>query len=98
MKKHRYRVTLEHLTDAKGAPSIHGPLQFEMANHDDIMVIIEWLRNRDDFTQEMAAPFGVGLKLFSEVMLENKGHPLFTPFMPHFIQFMKELKKDAGKT
>jgi len=32
------------------------------------------------------------LKLFSEVMLENKGHDLFSEFQPHFVDFMKKLK------
>ena len=35
----------------------------------------------------------VRLKLFGEVMLENRGHPLFAEFMPQFGDFMKKLKK-----
>ena len=97
MKQHRYRVTLEHLTDAQGAPSTHQPLQFEVGNHDDIIAIVERLRHRDDFTEETAAAFGVGIKLFSEVMLESRENPLFSSFRPHFAQFMKDLKRDPGK-
>ncbi|MEN9492558.1 MAG: hypothetical protein RJA63_3007 [Pseudomonadota bacterium] len=97
MKQHRYRITLEHLADAQGAPSLHQPLQFEVGNHDDIIAIVEKLRTRDDFTEETAAAFGVGLKLFSEVMLESKGNPLFSSFRPHFAQFMKNLKRGPGE-
>ncbi len=94
MKKHRYRVTLEHLADAGGNPSQYErPLQFEVANHDDIFAIVERLRQRSDFTERDAMAFGVGLKLFSETMLENKDNPLFSSFKPHFMEFMKELKK-----
>jgi Domain of Unknown Function with PDB structure (DUF3861) len=97
MKQHRYKVTLEHLADAQGAPSTHKPLQFEVGNHDDIIDIVERLRNRDDFTEDSAAAFGVGIKLFSEVMLENRENPLFSSFRPHFAQFMKDLKRGSGK-
>lgn len=96
MKQHRYRVTLEHLADAQGAPSTHPVLQIEVGNHDDIIAIVERLRSRGDFTDDAAAAFGVGLKLFSEVMLEDRGNPLFSSFRPHLAQFMKELKKGSG--
>jgi len=84
---------VEHIADANGAPSIHQPLQFDVGNHDDIIAIVDRLRKRGDFAGESAAPFGVGLKLFTEVMLENKKNPLFASFLPHMSQFMKELKK-----
>lgn len=93
MKKHRYRVTLEHLSDTQGSPSSHEPLQFTVSNHDDIFAIVERLRSRCDFTEETAEAFGVGLKLFSEVMIDNRTNPLFASFLPHFAQFMKNLKK-----
>ncbi len=97
MKQHRYNVTLEHLADAKSAPSTNKPLQFEVGSHDDIIAIVERLRDRDDFTDETAAAFGVGIKLFSEVMLASRENPLFTTIRPHFSQFMKELKGSSGK-
>lgn len=93
MKQHRYRVTLEHLTDAEGVRSTHEPLQFEVGNHDDIIAIVRRMRSRGDFDEQAATAFAVGLKLFSEVMLEQKEHPLFAAFRPQFQQFMKELKK-----
>lgn len=96
MKKHRYRVTLEHLADAHGAPTDGEPLQFEVDNHDDIIAIVERLRSRGDLGDQAAA-FGVGLKLFGEVMLENRDNPLFSSFRPHFAQFMKDLKAGPRK-
>ena len=35
----------------------------------------------------------IGLKLFSEVMLKNKDSKPFKELLPHFKDFMKELKK-----
>lgn len=93
MKQHRYRVTVEHLADASGQPSKYEtPLQFEVGNHDDIFVIVEKMRQRDDFDSETLVAFAVGLKLFSEVMVENRRHVLFEDLYPHFAAFMKKLK------
>lgn len=92
MKQHRYRIQIEHLEDPKGQPVSRDPLTFEVGNHDDVFHIVELMRAREDFNEETATAFAVGLKLFSEVMLENKDHPLFEEFRPHFVQFMKHLK------
>lgn len=94
MRQHRYRITVEHISDAEGLPSSYdAPIQFEIGNHDDIHAIVQRLRERGDFSDSAAAAFGVGLKLFGEVMLEDKKNPLFASFKPHFGEFMKELKK-----
>lgn len=94
MKQHRYRVTVEHLAHADGTPSHHpAPLRFDVGNHDEMLAIVERLRQRDDLPPDSAAPLAIGLKLFSEVMLEHRGHPLFAEFAPHFRDFMKRLKQ-----
>lgn len=93
MKQHQYRVTVEHLADADGASSTDAPLAFAVGNHDNILTIVERMRGRGDFSDASATALAVGLKLFGQVMLENKDHPLFADFKPHFQQFMKELKK-----
>lgn len=96
MKQHRYRFTVEHLADAKGQPSTYpGPLCFEAGNHDDLFFIVERIRARGDLPPEQATAFAIGLKLFGEVMLEQRGHPLFEHFAGHFGEFMKHLKKGA---
>ena len=93
MKQHRYRITLEHLADAQGAPVDGEALRFEAGNHDDIFTIVEWMRARGDFAPESVEALAVGLKLFGGAMLANREHPLFSSFFPHFAAFMKELKK-----
>lgn len=96
MKQHRYRITVEHLLDADGNPSIHdAPLAFETGNHDDVLAIVERIHNAGLFDARTSAAFAVGLKLFGEVMLENRTHPLFAEFVPHFRDFMKQLKSAA---
>lgn len=91
--KNRYKVTIEHLMSTDGSASTDNSLQFEVENHDDIFAIVKRLEARGDFSPEEAKAFGVGLKLFSEVMLDNRQLPLFSSFIPHFVGFMKELKK-----
>lgn len=93
MKQHRYRITVEHVADADGHPVTREPLRFEAGNHDDILAIVERMRGRGDFDPQAAAAFAVGLKLFSETLLEHRDHPLFADLRPHFQQFMKQLKK-----
>jgi Domain of Unknown Function with PDB structure (DUF3861) len=93
MKQHRYRITVEHIASADGEPGTGGlPLEFEVGNHDEILSLVERIRQRDLFDANTATAFTVGLKLFSEVMLENRKHPLFDEFRPHFAEFMKRLK------
>lgn len=94
MKQHRYRITVEHLSDAQGNPTTYpAPLQFETGNHDDILAIAARMRQRGDFDAETATAFAIGLKLFSEVMLTHRQHPLFEELGPQFGQFMKRLKQ-----
>jgi len=93
MKQHRYRVTVEHVADAKGAPSTHEPLVFDAVSHDDIIAIARRMQGRGDFDGDTAAQLAIGLKLFGEVVLENRANPMFAALRPHLSAFMKELKK-----
>ncbi|MGV3591884.1 MAG: DUF3861 family protein, partial [Gammaproteobacteria bacterium] len=36
MKGHLYRLTPEHIEDAKGNPVAKPPMQFDVRNHDDL--------------------------------------------------------------
>ena len=94
MKQHTYEVTLKHIADAQGNPSNYtDTLSFNTNNHDDIFKVLQVIQNSQMLDAEAAKSFAVGLKLFSEVMLEHKNFPLFKDFMPHFGQFMKTLKQ-----
>lgn len=94
MNQHRFRVTLDHLALPDGsAPTPARSLSFETGNHDDILTIVERMRGRGDLPDGDATALAVGLKLFSEVMLQHRGLPLFADFAPHFKAFMQTLKQ-----
>lgn len=93
MKQHRYRITVEHLALPDGSPPPQAEaLRFETGNHDDMLAIVARMRQRGDLPEADATAFAVGLKLFSEVMLQHRGLPLFADFAPHFKAFMQQLK------
>ncbi len=94
MKQHRYRVTVEHLALPDGSPPPTAEsLSFETGNHDDILAIVARMRQRGELPEADATALAVGLKLFSEVMLQHRGLPLFADFAPHFKAFMQQLKQ-----
>ncbi|CNI70341.1 DUF3861 domain-containing protein [Yersinia mollaretii] len=99
MPGYRYRITVEPLTDRKGEPVDKAPVTFEVENHDEILGIIERLQAREDlnFGKDKTAAFAVGLKLFSETMMENRKHPLFAPLRTAFMEFMTLLKKGSPR-
>ncbi|CNL23384.1 Domain of Uncharacterised Function with PDB structure [Yersinia frederiksenii] len=99
MPGYRYRITIEPLTDNKGHPIDKASVTFEAENHDDILGIIERLQAREDidFGKEKTAAFALGLKLFSETMMENRKHPLFAPLRTAFMDFMTNLKKGSPR-
>lgn len=99
MPGYRYRITIEPLTDRKGEAIDKAPVTFEAENHDDILGIIERLQVREDlgFGKEKTAAFALGLKLFSETMMENRKHPVFAPLRTAFMDFMTNLKKSSPR-
>jgi len=95
MKEHRYRITLEHLATASEGQSLHAPLSFEAGNHDDIFSIVARLRGNGQFDSDTSAQLALGLKLFSEVMLKNRKHPLFEDIQPALRDFIMKLKSQG---
>lgn len=97
MKGHLYRLTLEHLEDAKGNPVETAPLQFEVRNHDNLFAIVEKVKAKGLFGESEAEAFAIGLKLFREVMLHNRGSEVFKDLDPHLSEFMKKFKNIKGE-
>ncbi len=99
MAGYRYRISVEPLTDRQGEPSVQDKLVFEVENHDDLLNIVERMRSREDldFGTEKTAALAVGLKLFSEVMMEHRKHPLFAPLRDAWKAFMINLKKGPNR-
>lgn len=98
MKQHQYHVTVQHLADAQGNPSSYTEkIEFNTGNHDDLFIVLDRLQKAELFDEETTKSFAVGLKLFGEVMLENKNHSLFKDFKPQFLEFMKNMKQQIKK-
>lgn len=92
-KAHHYHLTLQYTKDNQGTAMTHPPVELDFTNHDDIFAIIERLKSRQLFSGEAeATEFAIGLKLFSEVLIRNRKHPLFEAFGPAFSDFMTLLK------
>ena len=88
-----YRLTLELRALASGEAAPPQSLELTFDNHDELFGIIDRLRQRNPFGDPaQATEFAIGLKLFSEVMLTNRSHPLFEEFLPAFRSFMSKLK------
>ena len=96
-RKHRYRITLEHLANVKEGGPTHAPLSFEAGNHDDLFAIIEKVRANSGLPAEDATAMAVGLKLFSEVMLDHRDDPLFAALRGPMREFIGELKSRNPK-
>ncbi|SES03302.1 DUF3861 domain-containing protein [Pedobacter rhizosphaerae] len=91
-KNNHYSIKLSEI-ELKDGTSSDRSITFEFDNHDNILDLIEQVKTKGLFeSPEETTEFIVGLKLFSEVMLRNREHPLFEEFRPAFGEFMKKLK------
>ncbi len=91
-KTHKYHLTLSQLPGGS-AEETPKKLALDFENHDEIFQIIERLQEKNPFDNtDQMTEFAIGLKLFSEVMIKNRKHPLFEELTPAFGAFMKRLK------
>ncbi|RAK66957.1 DUF3861 domain-containing protein [Hymenobacter edaphi] len=96
-RAYQYRLRLEQVAGISSDGPRHEPLELEFNNHDDIFSIVQRLQQRNLFAEPgHATEFAIGLKLFSEVMLKNRQHPLFEELAPAFRAFMQRLKSGAA--
>lgn len=95
-KFNKYKLTLEEL-ELKDQTTADKSINFNFENHDDLFKILEFAKNSNRFENPNDnIEFFIGLKLFSEVMLRNKSNPLFTDFLPNFMELMKNVKGKAS--
>lgn len=92
MKGNLYKFTVEYAEDAKGNNMELDPLVFQTKSHDEIFGILEKMKSNMEMEEDSKA-LVIGLKLFGGVMLKNKNKEPFKTLLPHFKDFMKELKK-----
>lgn len=93
MMPYAYRITAEKLDLPEGSEPVR--CTFDVANHDDIVPLIERARALNVLPEEEPEPFTTGLKLFGEVHMAHRREPLFAELHPHFLAFMKRLKANA---
>ena len=92
-RAYTYRLRLEQVAGIVPDSPQPAPLELTFENHDDIFGIVERLQSRQLFAEPgQSTEFAIGLKLFSEVMLKNRQHPLFEELAPVFKVFMQRLK------
>jgi hypothetical protein len=94
MKQHQYQITVSELLDDSSATPQH--MQFDVGIHDDLFVIFERLKRLNGFTENEAATFCIGLKLFGKTLIEKKDSELFAEMKPQFVAFMKKLKSSVS--
>lgn len=91
-RNNTYHLQLKELSLKDGSEG-NKTLEFDFENHDDLFQIFEVIKSKKVFdNEETAHEFALGLKLFTEVMLKNKQHPLFEELRPAIMEFMKKLK------
>lgn len=91
-EKYHFKITVESTDPVEEGKSPKTPLAFEVSNHDNILAVVKRLRLGLDFDPKTSTSFAVGLKLLTEVILENRNDPLFSELKPAVVQFMKKLK------
>ena len=91
-RNNTYQLDLKELKLKDGSKGTKN-LNLEFDNHDDLFNIFEVIKSKKIFDDEnTSTEFALGLKLFTEVMLKNKQHPLFEELRPAIMEFMKKLK------
>ena len=91
-RQYSYRIKVTPTgTPSEGAP-LRPPFSFEATNHDDILALVERARATTGLTPDDAASMVIGLKLLGEVMLREKGNPLFDPLRGGMRDFIGNLK------
>ena len=87
---YQYRITLESTTLSQTPQG--STTQFQVQNHDDLSKIVQAVRSKGILDADKSAALAVGLKLFSEIILEKRSDPLFEPLWEPIRAFTKRLK------
>lgn len=92
-RSNTYKITLEEVSLMRESETKHERIELEFENHDNIFQIIKTLQEKNIFeSKAQATEFGIGIKLFTEVLMKSKNNPLFTELIPAMSSFMRKLK------
>ncbi|QLE84035.1 DUF3861 domain-containing protein [Shewanella sp. Scap07] len=82
-----YRITVEAINS-----EIAEHVQFEYQDREDLFNTIDKLKQGSGLEAQQATKMALALRLLGPLMIEQRKHPLFVDFMPHFKAFMQQLK------
>ncbi|EDP59916.1 DUF3861 domain-containing protein [Vibrio sp. AND4] len=85
-----YRITIEEVNVEEGIAT--RTLSFEVQDREDMLDIVENIKQGSGLKPAEATRVGVALRLLGPVMMKERKHPLFADFMPHFKNFMQNMK------
>ncbi|SFK53152.1 DUF3861 domain-containing protein [Lysobacter sp. cf310] len=89
-RSHRYRVRVTALGESEAEVS------FEVEQHDDLLAIVQRVRDGSPYSSDDAGALAIGLKLFSGVMLAHRDDPLFADIRPAVRVLIGNLKSRVG--
>ena len=90
-KINRYKITVEEV-QVKEDRDLK-TVEFEIEDREDLLKIVEGLKEKSDLDDTDATRLGVSIRLLGPLMMKERKHPLFINFMPAFKDFMLNLKK-----
>ncbi|MBT9239910.1 DUF3861 domain-containing protein [Vibrio splendidus] len=90
-KHNNYRITIEEVS-VKEDRELQ-TMQFEIEDRENMFAIVEKIKQDSGLDEQSAARLGVSIRLLGPLMMQDRKHPLFLNFMPHFRDFMQNLKK-----
>ncbi|WP_158820911.1 DUF3861 domain-containing protein [Granulicella sp. S156] len=88
---YRYRITIESLGSSPNYQEYES-LQFCADNHDNLCEVVKAIHSKRLFDADKSASLAIGLKLFSEVILEKRNDPLFAPLVLPIRSFIQQIK------
>lgn len=89
--QNRYRIIIEEV-NIKAERNLQ-TLQFEIEDREDMFAIVDKVQQGSGLDKLSATRLAVGIRLLGPLLMQERKHPLFLDFMPHFKSFMQNLKK-----
>ncbi|CDU03773.1 conserved hypothetical protein [Vibrio coralliirubri] len=90
-KHNNYRITIEEVS-VKEDRELQ-TMQFEIEDRENMFAIVEKIKQDSGLDEQSATRLGVSIRLLGPLMMQDRKYPLFVNFMPHFRDFMQNLKK-----
>ncbi|MGI9949164.1 DUF3861 domain-containing protein [Vibrio hyugaensis] len=94
-KDNCYRITIEKVNVEEGREA--KSLSFEVQDREDMLNIVEKINQGSGLEPTDATRVGVALRLLGPVMMKDRKHSLFADFMPHFRNFMQNMKSTVKR-